>query len=416
MQFGLKALRLAALASAMGLAAPALAQDVSEAEIDALIDGSSTPEAALALARSQAADGDLMGAAATLERALLANAGPATAPVRLYYAAILCRLGDAQTARAELARVDGRAVTDAAWDETRAACGDVERPAAGRSGGLHGEISAGIAYDSDLAGSLLVQLDLPGALPRDDGLSFTGSARLSGRAPTGGAFVYGSAGVLTRNTISGPSADYQVGDLTLGFGRRGGGLELSLGGIVRHTRIDSDPFVTELGGEAQLAVLMGDGRLTLRGEVVQQNYNASTALFSRDGLHYDAGLGYQGGSGTTGFWLGAAYERKDADTARTGYSGVRGYAGLRETLSPSGTYASLAAIVRYVDYVDAPGFVPVSETRWFSRAALGVPLGRDGLALEAAGSYSWRVYNSASGFKDYENVGGELRLVWNFGN
>lgn len=406
-----KGFGIAALASALLLAAPAMAQ--TEADIDALIDGSSTPEAALTLAHSQAGQGDLMGAAATLERALLSQ--PDAAAVRLYYAGILCRLGDGQTARVEIARVDGRAVTDAAWDETRAACGDVERPGARRGGGsLRGEVSAGLAYDSDLAGSLLVLVNVPGAPTNDDGLSFVGGARLSGRAPIGSAFFYGDAGLLSRSTVSGPRADYQVGDLTLGLGAPiGGGAEVSFGGILRHFRISGDPFVTNMGGEVELALFLGDGRLTLRGEVVQEEYNGSSAIFSRDGMHYEAGLGYAGGRDTA-FWLGAAYEGKDSETRRTGYSGGRAYAGVRQSLSTGGAYASLGGSVRYVNYRDELGYQPVNELRWFGRAALGMPLVRS-LDVEAAANYTRRDYNIASGFKDYESVGGELRLIWNFG-
>jgi hypothetical protein len=407
----LKGFGIAALAPALLLAAPAMAQ--TEADIDALIDGSATPEAALALAHTQAHDGDLLGAAATLERALLTN--PRAATVRLYYAGILCRLGDGQTARVELAKVDGSAVTDAAWDETRTACGDVERPAARHgSGGLRGEVSAGLTYDSDLAGSLLVVSNIPGAVTNDDGLSFVGSARLSGRAPIGSAFFYGDAGALSRTSVSGAKADYQAGDITLGLGAPiGGNAEISFGGIARHFRIAGDPFLTDLGGEIELALLLGDGRLTLRGEVVQEEYNGSTAIFSRDGMHYDAGLSYAGGR-RTAYWLGAAYEGKDAQTRRTGYSGARAYAGIRQLLTAGGAYGSLGGTVRYVEYRDELGFQPVNELRWFGRAALGMPLARS-LDVEAAANYTRRDYNPASGFKDYESVGGELRLVWNFG-
>lgn len=412
MQFG-KRIGIAVAASAMVLAAPAMAQ--SEAEIDALIDGSATPDAGLSLARTQAGQGDLMSAAATLERVLLGY--PKAAAVRLYYAGILCRLGDSQTARVELARVDGRAVTDAGWEETRAACGDVERPAARHGGGLHGQVSMGLSYDSDLAGSLLVVTNTPGATPADDGLSFVGSARLSGRAPIGSAFFYGDAGILSRSTVSGPNADFQVGDLTLGIGAPiGSRADLSFGGILRHTRIAGDPFVTDMGGEIELGLLMGDGRLTLRGEVVQQDFMGSTAIFSRDGMHYEAGIGYAG-SGSTTLSLGVAYEGKDSETVRTGYSGVRGFAGVRQLLGRSGAYATLAGSVRYVGYRDDPVFLfypPVHEMRWYGRAALGMPLARR-FDVEAAASYTRRDYNLASGFKDYENVGGELRLIWNFG-
>jgi len=406
-------LKAAMLTAVMFAAAPVFAQEVSEAEIDALI-GNATPEAALALARSQAAEGDLLGAAATLERALLYH--PKAQRVRLYYVSLLCRLGDTQTARYELAKTGGRRVDGDAWAEVTAACGDT-RPAAPASGRrLGGTLSAGVTYDSDLANALLVQLNLPGALPPGDGASFAGSAYVSGRAPIGGAFVYGSGSAFTRNGLSRTNADYQSGELILGIGARTGSVgEFAIGGIVRHFRIDGDPYVTDLGGEISYALLMDEARLTLRGEVVQQDFVGSTALFSRNGMRYDASLVYYRG-GTNSFWLGAAYEHKDAETARTGYAGGRVYAGTRRYLSKGGTYAALNGSLRYIEFGDEPGFVPVHETQYYLRGALGVPLGPNGLNLEAAGSYTRRNYNALSTFRDYENVGGELRLVWNFGN
>ena len=46
----------------------------------------------------------------------------------------------------------------------------------------------------------------------------------------GSAFFYGDAGLLSRSTVSGPKADYQATDLTLGLGAPiGGRAEVSFG-------------------------------------------------------------------------------------------------------------------------------------------------------------------------------------------
>ncbi|MEI9850947.1 MAG: hypothetical protein WDN24_08930 [Sphingomonas sp.] len=82
-------------------AVPAAAQDASEAEIDALVDAAATPQGALAAARRLEGEGDAIGAAATLERALYAAPADAALPLVLYRIALLCRLGDTTTARAE---------------------------------------------------------------------------------------------------------------------------------------------------------------------------------------------------------------------------------------------------------------------------------------------------------------------------
>jgi len=407
-------LGLAAIAAAATAAAPACAQD--DAALDALLDDSATPAEALTLARKQVAEGDTLGGAATLERALMTHSRN-NAEVRLYYATLLCSVGDRQTALTEIARAGHVDADSPAWAEARAACGDVALPS-GETVSFGGEFSLGLAYDSDLARSLLIEYALPGypMVPSDDGFSYTQSLRVGFRTPQRGVFFYGSATGATRNPLEGTSPRYQVGDLALGLGTRRGAAEFSLGGVVRHARIGGDPFVTELGGEAAIAFGGPAGQISLRGELVSQDFMGSTALFSRDGLRYDIGVNYSGRSGATRYWLGGAYEHKESQTRRTGYAGGRIGASLRQGLSGSGAYASVATTLRYVEYNDEIGFAPVAETRFFSRAALGVPIGIEGLDVEAAGSYSTRSYNPTSTLRNYDNVGAELRLVWTFGN
>ncbi|MDF7776406.1 hypothetical protein P1X14_14220 [Sphingomonas sp. AOB5] len=417
----LRILSTAALGMAIFAAAPAFAQDSSEAELDVLIERSLTPGDALDLARKQEGEGDLLGAAATIERALLTNPEGTTSKVRLYYVALLCRLDDKQTARSELGKINGLSIGNGEWSAIQSACGDLPRPPVTprrERQGLTGEVAIGLAYDSDLANALLVNFDLPGAVVREDGASVYGSAYVLGRTLIGRrGFAYAGLGGATKNSIAGPDLSFQTFDGQVGFGFEGDGFELSAGFTGGHSLISSDPFLTEYGGEAELAVVLaGDARLSVRGEIVHQDYMGSTAIFSRDGTRIDAGLDYQRRDGLTSYWFGASFEKKTSETARTGYRGLRGFGSLRSVIAEPGTYVSLYGTLRYVEYEDEAGFVPVNEVRWYSRAAIGIPVLTNGLNLEAGASYSWRVYNQASGFQNYKSVGGELRLVWNFGN
>jgi hypothetical protein len=113
-------------AAALSCAAPAMAQPVPF-DPDALAVASLAPETAMPLARSQIADRDLLGAAGTLERLLLAH--PEATPARLLYAALLCRLDDPEGAAVELRLLGGQPITEGDWSEVTSACGNVPRPA-----------------------------------------------------------------------------------------------------------------------------------------------------------------------------------------------------------------------------------------------------------------------------------------------
>jgi hypothetical protein len=120
-------LRLFALATAAAaFATPAAAQPPS-ADPEWLAGASVTPDTGLPLARSQIADRDLLGAAGTLERVLLAH--PEANGARLLYASVLCRLDDPEGAGLELRLLGGQPIADADWADVTAACGNVPRPA-----------------------------------------------------------------------------------------------------------------------------------------------------------------------------------------------------------------------------------------------------------------------------------------------
>ena len=413
-------LTLAAIGSVatMSIAAPAQAQQ-SAADIDAIIDGSTTPQQALSAARAQEAAGDMLGAAATLERALLKDGRASAAAVRLHYVALLCKLGDRPRATAEIARLNGARIKDADWTEVSQACGALPRPAGG--GGTStfvGQVSAGVAYDSDTLGALALQFAFPG-FPgvHDDGFSFVGSLDLAGRASLGSGFVYGGLSAVTKDNLSGPSLDYQLGDLRFGYGVTAGKLDLSGGFFGRYGRIGGVDFVSEYGGEARIALpVSGASELALTGLAVRQRYAASFPGFSRDGTRFDAALEFQRHAvDGLSYAAGAGFEDKSADTSDLGYTGGRVFAAGRLPFGTHGTYGTVSGTIRHIAYRD-PGFGGVRqiETRYFGRAAVGTPLiGR--LDVEAAASYTRRDYNAASFIAGYSSVGGEVRLVWNFG-
>ena len=412
--------RLAAGAVAAGIAlaaAPAFAQEPGN-ELEALVDASRSPHGSLVLAREQEAQGDMLGAAATLERGLLNGSGAESVPVRTHYVALLCRLGDRPRATAELALLDGALVTDGDWAEVRQACGTVPRPIGGiANSNFTGQVSAGLAYDSDALGALAVQFAFPGfSPPRDDGFSFIGSVDLAGRIPAGGNFLYGQLSAVTKDNISGPSLDYQIGDLHLGYGLDLGAVELSGGFFGRYGRIAGRDFVGEYGGEARVAVpTSAASTIAIEGVAVHQNYAGSVIGFSRDGTRIDVAFDWQGRSADgANYTLGAAFEDKSADTSYLGYTGGRVFGAVRVPLAAHGTYGALSATVRHVAYRTPLFGARQIETRYFARAALGTRL-IGPVDVEAAGSYTRRDYNAASFLATYDSVGAEVRLVWNFG-
>src|SRR5688572_8329697 len=256
--------------------APAWAQD-DEGAIEALIAESSSPAAAMATAREQTSAGDLTGAAATLERALLAD--PNANDARTLYAATLCRLGDTQAARIEIGKLDRQDISPSVWAEADQACGGaVRQPLAAdgaTDGGLTGEVYAGLVYDHDAAGAIALQTDFFGSAEREDGVAAIAGARLNWRSDgfASGGGLYAGTSVTSKHELSGPEQDYDIGHLRAGYGRLGGNIGYSIGAVVGHTRLFGDPYVTEYGGQAEL--IFGNAqsrRIRLRGEAVAQDY------------------------------------------------------------------------------------------------------------------------------------------------
>ena len=101
------------------------AQTIAQ-DVEPLIAPAQKVDSGIALARQQIGQGDLLGAASTLERVIIQN--PESVGPRLLYVALLCRLDDRQGAAVELSLMPKRSVPDSYWTEVTAACGAMQRP------------------------------------------------------------------------------------------------------------------------------------------------------------------------------------------------------------------------------------------------------------------------------------------------
>lgn len=386
-------------------------EEVSIEALEALSDETMSPDSAIALARRQADAGHLMEAAATLERALILDEHADDA--RLAYAAILCRLDDRQSARLELDILSGRNASGSAWDEVEAACGPGMAKKKSRRR-VWGQVSAGLSYEGDALGSFRIEPDAFLPAMREDGLAFIASTRLSGRMGADSHHAYIDARFQTKNSLSGPQSDFQFGELAAGFGTFQGNTRLSLGGVMRRGWLNDVHFVKEYGGEAQVSFGAGrNGRAAIRGEVVRQEFadNDST------GMHYDLALSYEGRSSLRmGWFIGAGVEAKDARITTARYFAWRLSGAMEVPLNDKGSYSRFSSTLRMVDFKDDLIMPPRRDLRLYNRLAFGTPLGLAGLYVEGAVTYSYRDYNAASGLRDYNSFGGDLRLIWRFGS
>ena len=203
----------------------ALAQDASDAQLDAIIAANDSDASALALARQQAGAGDLTAAAATLERSLLLRSSPQSDDVRLYYASVLCRLGDDRRGAYQLANVRNAAAEG--WAEARAACGPLPTTtSATRGNGLSGMLTLGVGYDSDALGALTPQFEILGfPTTTEEGASVVASGIINAQfASSVTGHGYAGASLISRTDISGPSVDYQTAAIWGGYARHLGGV------------------------------------------------------------------------------------------------------------------------------------------------------------------------------------------------
>lgn len=386
-------------------AAPAMAEDAVDPALERLIAAGQDPQAALAEAARQQAEGDLLGAAATLERALIET--PGADAVRIEYVTLLCKLDDRDTARLELDLLQGRIVGGQAWDRMVSACGADFATARRRVGEFNASISAGLAFDQNAA-ELLSSFDIF-ANGTNTGLAFVGSAQVDARIGAGSGFAYGRAFALTHNGLAGADNEFQFGQAALGYGKEFGSTGVSAGGVIRHGRLFNAKHVTAYGGQVRLAQQLGiSSQLLATAEVVHEDY--ADSIFN--GTHYDINVGYDlTTSSRRRYYLGIGADRKTTSSGFADYTGYRLAGSVELPLDGRGTTLNGSLTLRRIVFDTDPGFGRLKQWRLFARVGAQIPLVGQNLSVEPAVTYRRRDYNDAM-LPRYSSFGGELRLVW----
>lgn len=100
------------------IAAPARADDLSE--LDQLSSATDKVDQGMILARDQIRRGELLAAAATLQRLMITH--PEALPTQLLHASLLCRLDDRTGAAVEFEGLRRKDFKDQDWNEAMAPC------------------------------------------------------------------------------------------------------------------------------------------------------------------------------------------------------------------------------------------------------------------------------------------------------
>jgi hypothetical protein len=389
----------------------------------------------VAYAKAEANEGHLLSAAAALERVLMLE--PNAASARLFYAVVLYRLDDLQAANAQLALVDGAQLPPLERKELE----KYRRVVSGsrKTTTFNGELAAGIAYDSDALGALLIGTPLGGSKPsHKPGTGAVVSAALGGSTRLDDAYsLYAALAGYSRTDFSDSEAQMQYFGGEIGLKNTEQMTSWQIAGVARHTMLFGDPLLTEYGGRASFD-WRADTAVTLSAsfEGVWQDYHEPFYnLFNNPVVHNaDDGAYYRMQGGLA--WridshsrvdLSVGYETHDASYKPFGYDAPFANVDYRGLLG-SGVYVDLLGNLRWVRYqaVDTQ-FTGVrrNDTDYLVRAALGVPLsafsadGATGDTLEdltLEGSVNYASSARTAPFSDYGGFGAGLRLVWHFGD
>ncbi|WP_426027692.1 hypothetical protein [Brevundimonas sp. TWP2-3-4b2] len=427
--------RMASLALTIAVALGAGVTAAGAQDFEAVLAAPDDEAVNLAYAREQARSGNLALAASTLERILILQ--PNRHSVRLFYAVVLFRLGDLQSARDELRRLEAVQLTAFQRAEAESYSRRIDQSSATRS--LSGSLNAGVVFENDAAGAYFTAFELIGAPPPEEGMSSEVTLVLDGHADIGAGQtwqIYGTGLLYDHAALSGAAIDFQRAGLEVGLARTTRLSSSRLGAVLRHVRLMGEPQLTEAGvrGDTRWRVTNAT-TLSLRAEAVSQDYDepgidALSGILGgdRDGIRYSAGAGisHRFTSRTT-FGANLDYEVKSAGYGPFGYAGPR--LGLRlDQRFDKGVYLFASGSARWIEYDEADaiflGGATRDDIRTQARVALGAPLSaftargatgdvRENVTLEGALNYSRR--GSSPPLADFDGWGAELRLIWRFG-
>jgi len=274
-------------------------------------------------AQTQIADGNLKGAAATLERMLLI--APGAAPVRLLYAFVLYRLDNLLEARAQLEALAGVELTAA----ERAELDELEARLARRTRRTvwHATVLAGVTFQSNanfapeseqvdvivgLNGLRLALRDVPVEGPEDDA-GYVAGAVIGFVHDLGHQArheLFGSASVLHNEQVAVDETDYTDYSINAGGIYRAPWGDVTGQLLAGHFSLDDDSLLTDFGAELALERRFLDDRLGafVRQRSTYEDYDSADGVTpERTGPRYELelGAGYRLSAGQR---LGASLE------------------------------------------------------------------------------------------------------------
>ncbi len=417
-------LRLAFIAASLPLtglfALPASAQITFEQ----VFENPDNPQLNLEYAKQEAAAGNLLQAASTLERLLYAE--PNWDSARIFYADVLLQLDDRQAASREMILLENRPLTASQRaDLVRINQVVTGAPKAKNPRGISGRASVGVRIDDNGANALT---DVVNPSSDQDDVSLIARASLGGRTPiVGGLDLLGDAGAYFRLPSEDASRSYSNLHINLGIGG-GEQVEWDVRMGARSVGLDGDDFLTEIGPRAGLGFSLNDTTtVRLGGAAVYQDYeflpNLPNEQF-RTGQKYSVmGSVSHKASDKTRIGASLGFDDKRAKADILAYDAWRVGANVFHTVSAD-HYLRGNVSYRSVSYDGLNGFVTPAVAREdehiYARAAYGVRLSAiadmfsamDSVFLEGAVDVIDRGSNIA--VFDYDNVGASLSLNWDF--
>jgi tetratricopeptide (TPR) repeat protein len=415
---------------------PAASQEPASGEItlEQILADPDNIELSFRYAEQRAAAGDLLAAAAALERILILR--PDAVGPRLFYAFTLYRLGDFAQAAEQLTIVQRADLSPADRELVETYLARAQR----RTGPLLGvaRLSVGARFDSNVNG----------APDSARGVAFGADADLvTDKQPDVGLLAAGD--LLLRYDPGWPSGstlfgrfylfgDQKIEEQSLSFAGLGAALgstlivpdyEIEPSLVVSQSFADYDDYLLSYGGDLQVRRFMSR-RWDLRGAAFAlyedyHNVEADSDAERRDGARLGLGVGATVRlQPRHELLLDIVYEYKDADAGYYAYSRVEGDVRY-DFLLGGGQYLRLAGQVRFDQYDDPDPLIDPGTTRddlWLrARVVYGVTLddlaGLVGVRLPTAArdlgaSIALEYLKRFSNINNYEfsNFGAELLI------
>ena len=383
-------------------------------------------------ARQQAAAGDYLTAASTLERMLYTS--PNWDSARLFYAMVLYRLDDSQAAVRELDLLDGRPLSAGQRAQVAAYRNNFNKPQSrSTSSGFKGRIAVGARYD-DNAGNALA--DTLFTFANRDDTSFFAQGSLKYTAPIGDNGLKFKAGIngQVRRHETFSTADYDTFGANAGLvGDLSDSMSWTASVQASQVNISGQKYLTQIGGRLSLRKAVSEQvGVWVRGTWHDQDYsNLSFTTIeptrSGDKTSITAGIIKRFNQNS---FVGASvgYEDKKATNAAFAYDGLR-LNGRFYNGFDNGIYMKARATYRMLKYdgtsFNNPGPTRREDDHLSAHVGLGASISTissvlgmgenpsmENLSLETGINYTNRKSNNT--VLEYKNFGGEIKLIWDF--